>query len=149
MTLQPQNPAYREPVEAIFASPFVADLGIRFVDCGPGWCESLLVPETRHLQQDAYVHAGVQATLADHTAGAAAGTLMRADGFVLSVEFKIQLLRPAQGALLRCRADVLRPGRRITAVEAVVRALPRIDAGDEEAVIVSKLTATMALLERR
>lgn len=149
MTPQPQNPDYRQQVEAIFSAPFVAHLGIEFVDCGPGWCETQLVPAAMHLQQDGYVHAGVQATLADHTAGAAAGTLMRADELVLSVEFKIQLLRPAKGALLRCRSDVLRPGRRISAVEAVVHALPRADARDDEAVMVSKLTATMALLERR
>ena len=84
------------------------------------------------------VHAGVQATLADHSAGAAAGTLMPADHVVLSVEFKIQLLRPAVGERLLCRAHVIRPGRQIVATESNVFACR----GEDEK-LVSKLTATM------
>jgi len=39
----------------------------------------------------------VQATAADHTAGGAAGTLVRSNEMVLTAEFKINLLRPALG----------------------------------------------------
>jgi len=37
-----------------------------------GECHSSLKIDQRHFQQDGFVHAGVQATMADHTAGAAA-----------------------------------------------------------------------------
>ena len=66
----------REQVRAIFErSAFVADLGVSLEALGPGWCETSLAIQPRHLQQNDFVHAGVQATLADHTAGAAARTI--------------------------------------------------------------------------
>ncbi len=55
------------------------------------------------------VHAGVQATIADHTAGGAATTLIDKGQFVLTVEFKINLLRVTRGDSLLCRAQVLKP----------------------------------------
>jgi uncharacterized protein (TIGR00369 family) len=127
-------------VQRIFSdAPFVRSLGIELVDLGPGWCETELAITDRHKQQHGYVHAGVQATLADHSAGAAASTLIAADEQILSVEFKLNLLRAARADRLRCRASVLRPGRTITVVEAEVYAVQ--DAGDS---LVSKATVTLA-----
>ncbi|MBK7580227.1 MAG: PaaI family thioesterase [Myxococcales bacterium] len=132
---------------AIFSrANFVRELGIQLVDLGPGWVETELVIEERHMQQDGVVHAGVQATLADHSAGAAAGTLAPPGHATLSVELKLQLLRPARGQRLRCRAEVLKPGRVIVATEAWVYAC---QGADER--LTSKLSATMtyARLEPR
>ncbi len=81
-----------EELERMFnAAPFAASLGIRLVTVGPGICETELDVERRHLQQDGYVHAGVQATMADHTAGGAAATLIDPGHIVLTAEFKIEL----------------------------------------------------------
>jgi uncharacterized protein (TIGR00369 family) len=93
------------------------------------------------MQQNGFIHAGVQASMADHTAGAAAATLMPEAKIVLTVEFKINLLRPAVGERLRCRADVVKPGKTISFVEAVVYALQ-----NEEAKLVSKLVTTMTFV---
>lgn len=72
------HPRYRELVEQGFAAAsFVGDLGIRPLDCGPGWVEAGLDILPRHAQQNGFIHAGVQATLADHAAGAAAATWWR------------------------------------------------------------------------
>ncbi len=142
MELRVQDPAYRARLAEIFsAAPFIVALGIQPVDVGPGWCETRLRLQPEHHQQDGFVHAGVMATLADHTAGGAAGTLMAADAIVLTVEFKINLLRPAVGDELRCRAEVLKPGRRFSVVEAVVHAWRQ-----EQATLAAKLTATMAYI---
>jgi uncharacterized protein (TIGR00369 family) len=131
-----------EQVQAIFErSAFVSDLGVSLEALGPGWCETSLAIQPRHLQQNDFVHAGVQATLADHTAGAAASTLVQAGLTVLSIEFKINLLRPAIGQRLRCRADVLRGGRTISVVEAAVYA----GAGDQEK-LTAKATVTLAVV---
>ena len=133
-------PDVREHVRAIFdAAPFVGDLGIVLSDVGPGWCESVLAVAPKHLQQDGYVHAGVQATVADHTAGGAAATVARPGDLVLSVEFKINLLRPAVGDRLRCRATVLRQGKTITVAESEVFAAK---GGKEK--LVAKATVTLA-----
>lgn len=138
--LEPENPDYPARVRDIFdRAAFVKELGVQLVDAGPGWCEALLPLEARHLQQDDFVHAGVVATLADHTAGAAAGTMIKADRMVLTVEFKINLLRPAMGESLRCRADLLKVGRRLIIAESSIFAT----SGEKEK-LVAKATVTLA-----
>ena len=140
--MTPQNPDYETVIHDIFAQAgFVNELGIVLQAVGVGWCETTLAVEMRHLQQNGFIHAGVQATMADHTAGAAAATLMAAKEAVLTVEFKIDLLRPAVGEQLRCRAEVVKPGKRITFVESAVYAVH-----NSESKLVSKLAATMTFV---
>ncbi len=116
-----RNPDYRQMTEQVFhAVPFVQSLGIELLDVGPGWCQTSMAITERHRQQNGYVHAGAQATLADHTAGAAAGTLVAAGETVLSVEFKINLLRPAECEELFCEGKVIKPGKRFSIVESWV-----------------------------
>ncbi|MBI5904621.1 MAG: hotdog fold thioesterase [Deltaproteobacteria bacterium] len=122
--MKPQNPDYRELAKALFdKAPFIAELGLQLSDLGPGWCETVLPVAPKHLQQDGYVHAGVQATVADHSAGGAAGTLVKADELVLTAEFKINLLRPAIADRLRCRSTVLKAGRTLIVAESEVFAV--------------------------
>ncbi len=141
--MQPQDPNYRQRVEQIFEqAPFINDLGIKVVEIGPGWCETTVEILPKHLQQDNFIHAGVQATMADHTSGAAAATMMKTTEIVLTVEFKINLLRPAIGQALRCRGQVLRAGRTLIVSESEVFA---IDGGQEK--LCAKATVTLALVE--
>lgn len=137
-----KNPDYKIRIADIFASAqFIQEVGYQLRDCGPGWCETELLVQPRHWQQDGFVHAGVQATMADHTAGAAAGTLMGVEELVLTVEFKINLLRTAVADQLFCRADVLRPGQTLTVVESSVYA---VRAGQQK--LVSKAMVTLAIV---
>lgn len=101
-------------------APFIRQLGIEPIATAPGHCESTLVLRPDHQQQDGVTHAGVLATLADHTAGAAAAGLVPAGHRVLTVEFKLNLLRVAAGERLRCVATVLKPGRRWIFAESEV-----------------------------
>lgn len=138
------DPQFQQVIENSFCeAAFIADLGIRLVDCGPGWCIAALELAPRHLQHTGIVHAGVQTTLADHTAGAAAMTVTPATAFILTVEFKMHLLRPGKGQSLWCKARVLKPGRNFHVVESEVFALD----GDKKTLI-SKLSGTMAVLAR-
>lgn len=119
--MQTQNPNFRRKVQEIFErAAFVEDLGIRLGEMGVGWCETTLDILPRHLQQDSFIHAGVQATMADHTAGGAGGSIIREDEIVLSVEFKINFLRPAVGKGLRCKANILKAGKTLIVVESEV-----------------------------
>ena len=128
----------------IFTLPgFSADIGIELERLAPGECETSLKLAPRHLQQDGYVHAGVQATLADHTGGGAGATLLAEGKIVLSVEFKINLLRPAKGESLRCRAKILKAGKTISVAESEVYAVT-----DGKETLVSKATITLAVLAR-
>lgn len=138
--MQNRRDDYRDAVEALFTQPgFITDLGVAFVDCGPGWCTTRLPLLPRHLQHTGVVHAGVVATIADHTAGASAMTLFARDEVPVTVEFKIHLLRAARGTHLECRGDVLKPGARFTITESTVTAVD----GDAR-ITVAKLIATMA-----
>jgi uncharacterized protein (TIGR00369 family) len=143
--MTPRNPRYAERIRAIFdAAPFMRHLGVEVLRCEPGRCETRIPVQPWQLQQDGFVHAGVQASLADHTAGGAAGTLMAEDEGVLTVEFKITMLRPALGEELRCAAAVLRPGARITFVESEVFTRR----GDEEK-LTAKATVTLTFVPDR
>jgi len=133
----------REELERIFnAAPFVASLGIRLLKVDAGMCETELEVEPHHLQQNGFVHAGVQATMADHTAGGAAATLVEPGRIVLTVEFKINLLRPANGERLKCRSVVLKPGSQIMVVESEVHC-----ESEGTSRLVSKTTASIAVVE--
>ncbi len=77
-------------------------------------------------------------------AGAAASTDLQAGEFVVTAEYKINLLRGARGEKLRCRAEVLKPGRRLAVVEAQVWS-----EGEGRSELVAKLNATMAVVTPR
>ena len=140
--METRNPEYRREIEHLFEqAPFVTDIGIRLLDCGPGWCESILRLLPRHMQHGGVVHAGVQGTMADHTSGAAATTVLAPGQFVLTIEFKTNLLRTGQGDELLCRAEVLKAGRTVSVVEADLYAL-----SGRQKTLISKTTATMNIL---
>ncbi|MBG9983921.1 PaaI family thioesterase [Aerococcaceae bacterium DSM 111022] len=71
-------------------------------------------------QQEGFMHAGATTTIADSAAGYAALTMMPEDREVVSVEFKVNLLRPAAGTKFMANAWVVKPGRQLTVVEAEV-----------------------------
>jgi uncharacterized protein (TIGR00369 family) len=117
------DPAKAAKVRHIFDNaPFIADLGAQLTAIEDGWCETRLVPAKRHQQQHGRIHAGVLATLADHTAGCAARGAVGIDQDVLTVEFKINFLRPAVADRLRCRSYVLRAGKALVVAESEIYA---------------------------
>ena len=95
----------------------------------------------RHLQQNGFIHAGVQTTLADHAAGGAAATVLVDGSTVLTLEFKVNLLRPARSERLLCRAEVLKAGRQATVVESEVFGYE-----NGERRLYSKASVTMAVV---
>lgn len=127
-----------ESVEHIFyRANFIRDLDIRLDKVTPGTCETSMAVQERFRQQHGFIHGGVIATLADHTAGGAARSVS-GTGDVLTIEFKINYLRPAAGDRLRCTASVVRAGKTVIVAEAQVYA---VDGGEEA--LVAKLTETL------
>ena len=98
-------------------------LGARLAEVGPGHAEICVPFRTELTQQHSYFHAGVSGSIADSACGYAAYTLMPADSTVLTVEYKINLLAPADGKELIARANVVRSGRtiKICAADVYVR----------------------------
>ena len=73
-------------------------------------------------QQHGFLHAGVVTAVADSACGYAALSLMPEGVGVLSVEFKVNLMKPAAGELFRAVAKVLRAGRTLSVCTAEVHA---------------------------
>jgi uncharacterized protein (TIGR00369 family) len=115
------NPDFAEEIKNSFARQTIMGLiGARLSLIEPGVVEIALPYRADLAQQDGYLHAGVVTTIADSACGYAAYSLMPAGSSVLSVEFKVNLLRPAKGANFLARAEVIKPGRTLTVVHADV-----------------------------
>ncbi|MEC9344893.1 MAG: PaaI family thioesterase [Pseudomonadota bacterium] len=71
-------------------------------------------------QQHGLFHGGVVAFLIDNATTAAAGTVLREGQACLTAEYKVNLLSGASSGRLQCVAEVLKPGRSLSVVEARV-----------------------------
>jgi uncharacterized protein (TIGR00369 family) len=89
----------------------MAHLGARITELRQGHVEIRVSYRRELTQQHNYFHAGVSGAIADTACGYAAYSLMPADSSVLTVEYKINLLAPAEGEELIARARVLRSGK--------------------------------------
>lgn len=89
-------------------------IGAELMDVQPGYCE-IHIPFNENLtQQNGFFHAGVISTVADNAAGYASLSLMKEHSMVLSVEFKLNLLRPGVGEKLIGKGQVLKYGKTLT-----------------------------------
>lgn len=119
-------------------------LGALLARVEPGAVEIHLPYREDLTQQHGFLHAGVVTAVMDSSCGYAAFSLMPPGAGVLSVEFKVNLLAPAQGEVLIARARVLRSGRTISVCQAdgVMRT------GDEETPIATMLATMMTVTGR-
>ena len=122
-------------------SPFMVDLGVEPVAVGEGTVSTELTIATRHLQHTGQVHAGVMASMADHSMGSAAQTLAPAGFWAITAELKTSQLRPGKGERLLCKAVVIKAGRTLSFTEAEVFA-----ESQGQRTLVMKASATMALV---
>ena len=109
-----------EHLKKDFARGFIAFCDFEATHADHGRFESCLQVVDRHRQQDGFVHAGVLATMADHTTGYASYTTVSDNFRILTVEFKINYFKPAIGPLIICRARVSNNGKRIKVAEAEI-----------------------------
>jgi uncharacterized protein (TIGR00369 family) len=134
-TFEPRNPDFDARVRESFArQAAMRTLGATLAVVKPGRVEITLPWAEPLTQQHGFLHAGMVATGLDSACGYAGFTLMAADAAVLTIEFKINLLAPAQGQSFRMVGTVVKPGRTVTVCEGHAYA---IDGGRE------KLVATM------
>ena len=118
------DPDYIARVHAMFAQQaFMATIGARIARLEPGLAEIELPYRHDLTQQHDYFHGGVTSAIADNAGGAAAYTLFPAGSAILTVEFKINLLAPAEGEKLIAIGTVLKPGRTLTITDLKVYAV--------------------------
>jgi len=137
---QPIAAGIRETLES---QGFTKLLGAEVVSVEPRVVVMAVDRRPELLQQAGLFHGGVIAYLVDNSTTAAAATVLdRATRTVITAEYKINLVSPSVGDRLTCRAEVVRPGRLLTVVEAKVTC--RTD-GEEKLVAVA--LATIANLD--
>ncbi len=141
----PQDPAYEARVRESFSRQnHMATLGAQIVFIAPGEVHLAFPFAPQFCQQNGFMHAGAVASVADSANGYAAHTLAPPDTDVLAVEFKINLLTPAQGAGFLACGRVLRPGRTLTICQADVFAT-----GDVERILIATMLSTIIVRPRR
>jgi uncharacterized protein (TIGR00369 family) len=129
--------------ETLESQGFTKLLGAEVVSVEPRVVVMAVDRRPEVLQQAGLFHGGVIAYLVDNSTTAAAATVIdRATRTVITAEYKINLVSPSVGDRLTCRAEVVRPGRLLTVVEAKVTC--RTD-GEEKLVAVA--LATIANLD--
>ena len=114
-TAQTFDQNYGSRVRESFARQRVMELiGASLGRVEPGAVDIMLPYREDLTQQNGFIHAGIITSVADSACGYAAYTLMPAGSGVLSVEFKVNLLRPAAGHRFVAEARVLKAGRTLT-----------------------------------
>ena len=115
---EPKDPDYAARVRTSFArQAAMATIGATLTEVEPGrvvielpWAQALT-------QQHGFLHAGMVATALDSACGYSAFSLMPLGAAVLTIEYKINLLAPAQGERFRMVGEVIKPGRTVTVAE--------------------------------
>lgn len=136
---EPADSDYGARVRDSFAQQaFMALLGATLDRVEPGAVDISITFRQDLTQQHGYLHAAVTTAIADSACGYAALTLMPGGSEVLTIEYKVNLLRPALGTQFRAEGRVLKPGRTITVVRGDVYA-----AVDGSSTLVTTMVATM------
>lgn len=99
---------------------FIKYCGLKALRVKKGFFESQVLIGKNHRTQDNFIHAGLIATMADHTAGYAAFTIISENFRILTIEFKINFFKPAYGNALKCRSKVINRGKQIIVSESKV-----------------------------
>ncbi len=112
---EPANPDFAARVRDSFGRQAVMKLiGAQLKRVEPGLVEIELPFKAQLAQQHGFFHAGITGTIADSAGGYAAFSLFPSDSSVLTVEYKINLIAPADGDRLVATGKVVKPGRTLT-----------------------------------
>ena len=145
MTDRPPNPSFIEEIKQSFARQSVmALIGAKLGTIEPGIVEITLPYRSDLTQQHGYLHAGIVTTIADSACGYAAFSLTTAGSEVLSVEFKVNLLRPARGSHFVARGEVIKSGRTLTVVRGDVFGFSE----DDKKELIATMLATIMCVRR-
>jgi uncharacterized protein (TIGR00369 family) len=141
----PANPSFADEIKRSFAKQSVMSLiGAALTRFEAGLIEITLPYRADLTQQHGYLHAGIVTTIVDSACGYAAYSLMPAGSEVLSVEFKVNMLRPARGKMFKARAEVIKAGRTLTVARGDVFGID--ESGEQE--LVATMLATLICLVR-
>ena len=140
-----QDPEFAESVRRSFDSlTLMRTVGARLQRVAPGEVEIDLPFRDDLTQHHGYIAGAVLTAIVDVACGYAAMTLMAAGASVLTIEYKVNFLLPAQGERMLARGRVIRPGRTVTVCSGDVIAF--VDGSEK---MVATMLATMATVSRQ
>ncbi|MFN0188007.1 MAG: PaaI family thioesterase [Bacteroidia bacterium] len=115
MTYIPKDEDFINRVKDSFArQKFMQLINAKLVNIEPGFCEIHIPYDISITQQHSFFHAGIVGTIADNAAGYSAFSLMDKNSSILTVEFKLNLMAPADGEFLIGKSHVLKYGKTLT-----------------------------------
>ncbi len=118
---EPADGHYVQRIQESFTRQgLMQTLGATLVQVKPGYVEIEMPFSDQLSQQHGFFHAGGIASIVDTAGGYAGASLFAADEGVLTVEFKLNLMAPADGDLLIARGTVIKPGRTLTITQGEV-----------------------------
>jgi len=118
----------------------MALIGASLAVVEPGASEIRLPYREDLTQQKGFVHGGIIGMIADSAAGYAAYSLMPRSASLVTVEYKMNILAPARGALV-ARGKVIKSGRTLTVARAEVYA--------EDGTHIASMQQTLMMLRDR
>lgn len=122
--MPPADPQFEHVVRESFARQgLMSTLGARLASVVAG-SVVIEVPFTAGVsQQQGFFHGAVLGAIGDSAGGYSALTLLPAGSEVVSVEYKINFLKPAVGDVLRATGRVVRSGRSVSVCQADIEAV--------------------------
>ena len=126
--------------ESLGRQKAMALIGASIKSIEPGEVEIALPYRDDLTQQKGFIHGGILGMIADTACGYAAFSLMPAGGPLVTVEYKMNILKPGRGSLV-AQGKVIRPGRTLTVARAEVYA-------DDGSHVATMLQTLMALPDR-
>ena len=134
--------AIQAMVEAVTARPgHIHTMGTRVLHAEPGVVRLAVDRRPDLVQFAGYFHGGVIAGLADHAAGACYASVLPEGKACLSIELKINFMKPAQGDMLVAEATALSRGASIGVIRSDVYA----ETGDKRVMVATALVTLKSI----
>lgn len=142
---EPRDPDFESRVRESFARQQVMQMiGAKIVELDAGRVRLEMPFSDKLTQQHGFIHGGMLATALDSACGFAALSLMPASTAVLTIEYKVNLLAPADGSVFDFVGTVIKPGRTIMVSEGRAYAIR-----DDRAKLVATMSSTVMVVTGR
>jgi uncharacterized protein (TIGR00369 family) len=147
---KPGHEHFEQVVRTSFGNQgFLGNIGAWLVDVKPGHVVIELPFSAKVAQQQGLFHGAAIGAIGDSAGGYAAMTLMPAHSEVVSIEYKINFVRPATGSMLRAEGYVLRAGKSVSVSRVDVFAVDQGPTGAVKSDLVAVLQATFMRVDTK
>lgn len=120
-------------------NPFADLMGLVVSRPRDGRCRASFLLSAEHLNPNRVAHGGTLYTMADTAMGAAIHSVLERTSACVTIEIKMNYLKPVREGRVSCTAKVIQCGKRIAVVEAEVK---------NQGMLVAKALGTFAIIPR-